>query len=311
MPHRRRLPPGRRRDRRRSAPTPHQLVAMLFDGFNEAVAQARGALRDRPDRGQGQGHRPRRAHRRRRPDGRPRPARRRRLARDLTSLYGYVTLRLTQANLATTTQRSTSARSLVEPLRDAWADRRRQGRRHAAHEHRPGLPTHPDPDHELQLLNYYEAIERASDDMLEAARAGNWDEVVKLEGACAVLITQLKHAAARQAPLAGRRAPAQVAHHAAHPGQRRRDPPPRRALAGGPRRHPGRPPARPCTEIPPCPCYRFKAGASQPLETRWKPARPPWTTCRARTTTASSSSASPRRARSAPSSSSCSTARPC
>lgn len=51
------------------------------------------------------------------------------------------------------------------------------------------------------LLNYYEAIERASHDMLQAARSGNWDEVVKLEGACAVLISQLKHAAA-QTPMA-------------------------------------------------------------------------------------------------------------
>ena len=48
------------------------------------------------------------------------------------------------------------------------------------------------------LLNYYEAIEKASQDMLEAARAGNWDHVVKLEGACALLISQLKHAAAKQ-----------------------------------------------------------------------------------------------------------------
>jgi flagellar protein FliT len=46
-----------------------------------------------------------------------------------------------------------------------------------------------------QLLSYYEAIERASADMLHAARAGNWDEVVKLEGACVLLISQLKHAA--------------------------------------------------------------------------------------------------------------------
>ncbi|WP_022982822.1 flagellar protein FliT [Ideonella sp. B508-1] len=45
------------------------------------------------------------------------------------------------------------------------------------------------------LLSYYEAIERASSDMLSAARDGNWDEVVKLEGACAVLISQLKQAA--------------------------------------------------------------------------------------------------------------------
>ena len=45
-----------------------------------------------------------------------------------------------------------------------------------------------------QLLNYYEAIERASAEMLSAARAGNWDEVVKLEGACVLLISQLKNA---------------------------------------------------------------------------------------------------------------------
>jgi flagellar protein FliT len=50
------------------------------------------------------------------------------------------------------------------------------------------------------LLNYYEAIERASMDMLEAARTGNWDQVVKLEGACAVLISQLR-TAATQKPL--------------------------------------------------------------------------------------------------------------
>lgn len=45
------------------------------------------------------------------------------------------------------------------------------------------------------LLGYYEAIEQASQDMLEAARLGDWDTVVRLEGACAVLIAQLKHAA--------------------------------------------------------------------------------------------------------------------
>ena len=48
------------------------------------------------------------------------------------------------------------------------------------------------------LLHYYEAIERASQDMLDAARNGNWDAVVKLEGACVLLISQLKHAAAHQ-----------------------------------------------------------------------------------------------------------------
>ncbi len=51
-----------------------------------------------------------------------------------------------------------------------------------------------------KLLNYYEAIEKASAEMLAAARTGNWDEVVKLEGACVLLISQLKHAA-RSLPL--------------------------------------------------------------------------------------------------------------
>ena len=48
-----------------------------------------------------------------------------------------------------------------------------------------------------QLLGYYQAIERASSEMLCAAREGDWDRVVRLEGACAVLISQLKHAAAQ------------------------------------------------------------------------------------------------------------------
>ena len=50
-----------------------------------------------------------------------------------------------------------------------------------------------------QLLSYYEAIEQASAQMLSAARQGDWDEVVRMEGACALLISQLKHAARGQA----------------------------------------------------------------------------------------------------------------
>jgi flagellar protein FliT len=48
---------------------------------------------------------------------------------------------------------------------------------------------------DIELLNYYEAIERASADMLNAARAGDWEQVVKIEGACVLLISQLKQAA--------------------------------------------------------------------------------------------------------------------
>ncbi|HOL36705.1 MAG: flagellar protein FliT [Proteobacteria bacterium] len=60
-----------------------------------------------------------------------------------------------------------------------------------------------------QLLTYYEAIERASADMLAAARAGHWDEVLKLEGACVLLISQLKHAV-EQGDTAAPRPPASL-----------------------------------------------------------------------------------------------------
>lgn len=60
-----------------------------------------------------------------------------------------------------------------------------------------------------QLISYYEAIEKASVEMLSAAREGNWDEVCKLEGACALLIAQLKQAAHSQ-QLSGDELPAKT-----------------------------------------------------------------------------------------------------
>ena len=65
------------------------------------------------------------------------------------------------------------------------------------HRH-PFSPTAQDASHEASdvmtssLLQYYHAIEKASQDMLKAARQGDWDQVLKLEGACALLISQLK-----------------------------------------------------------------------------------------------------------------------
>ena len=44
----------------------------------------------------------------------------------------------------------------------------------------------------VTLLQYYKAIESASRQMLEAAQMEDWDQVVRLEGACAVLIEQLR-----------------------------------------------------------------------------------------------------------------------
>lgn len=48
------------------------------------------------------------------------------------------------------------------------------------------------------LIDYYRAIEAASERMLEAAQAEDWDGVVRLEGTCAVLIEQLRFSSRSQ-----------------------------------------------------------------------------------------------------------------
>lgn len=45
---------------------------------------------------------------------------------------------------------------------------------------------------EMQLLDYYKAIEAKSADMLQAARQHDWDAVVDCEKSCGVLITELR-----------------------------------------------------------------------------------------------------------------------
>lgn len=42
------------------------------------------------------------------------------------------------------------------------------------------------------LIDFYKAIEDTSAKMLEAAKVQDWDGVVRFEGACAVLIEQLR-----------------------------------------------------------------------------------------------------------------------
>ena len=51
-----------------------------------------------------------------------------------------------------------------------------------------------------QLIDYYKAIEDSSARMLDAARSEDWEQVVRFEGACAVLIEQLR-ARANSEPL--------------------------------------------------------------------------------------------------------------
>jgi hypothetical protein len=50
------------------------------------------------------------------------------------------------------------------------------------------------------LLDHYEAIARASQRMLEAAKESDWDEVTRQEERCRTLIAALK-AASLEAPL--------------------------------------------------------------------------------------------------------------
>ena len=112
--------------------SPHTLVAMLFDGFMEAIAVARGAMRER--RPEAKGVAIARAVRiveeglRGGLDLRAGGS----LARDLDDLYGYLTLRLTQANLRNDEAALDECRRLVMPLQQAWASIADQARAGAA-----------------------------------------------------------------------------------------------------------------------------------------------------------------------------------
>ncbi|HRH86757.1 MAG TPA: flagellar export chaperone FliS [Rubrivivax sp.] len=103
-----------------STATPHQLVLMLFDGFDEALAQALGALRDgaidakcraigRAGRIVDEGLR---ANLDLGGGGT--------LAADLRDLYAYVSLRLVRANLDNDAAGIDECRRLMQPLREAW-----------------------------------------------------------------------------------------------------------------------------------------------------------------------------------------------
>ena len=103
-----------------SGATPHQLVAMLFEGFMEALAQARGAMRSgqREAKGLALGRAVRiveeglRAGLDLKAGGT--------LARDLDELYTYLTMRLTLANIRDDEAMLDECQRLVQPLREAW-----------------------------------------------------------------------------------------------------------------------------------------------------------------------------------------------
>ncbi len=106
---------------RLAAATPHQMVGMLFDGYMEAVAQARGALRNGQlaAKGAAIGRAVRIVEEGLRAglDLDAGGA----LARDLHELYGYLTMRLTLSNLHNDEAGLAECQRLMEPLREAWA----------------------------------------------------------------------------------------------------------------------------------------------------------------------------------------------
>ena len=102
-----------------AAASPHQLVTMLFDGFNAAIAEARVALAKgeveakckalgRALRIVDEGLRA------------PLDAAGGTLSEKLSSLYAYVSLRLTQANLTNDVAALEECVKLLEPVRSAW-----------------------------------------------------------------------------------------------------------------------------------------------------------------------------------------------
>ena len=101
--------------------SPHKLVALLFDGFFDAIGQARAALAAHQSEAKGQaiGRAARivdeglKASLDLKAGGA--------LAADLADLYAYVAMRLTHANLKNDTSALDECQALMQPLREAWS----------------------------------------------------------------------------------------------------------------------------------------------------------------------------------------------
>lgn len=101
--------------------SPHRLVTLLFDGYAQAIAQAKGALASgnievkcqaigRAARIVDEGLK---ASLDLQAGGA--------LAADLADLYAYIIVRLTQANMRNDRAALDECMALIQPLRDAWA----------------------------------------------------------------------------------------------------------------------------------------------------------------------------------------------
>jgi len=104
-----------------SGGTPHKLIQMLFEGYHEALAQARGAMRERQfeSKGRAIGRALRiideglQAGLNMKDGGK--------IAADLDSLYTYVSLRLVQATASNDEASLLECAALIEPISSAWA----------------------------------------------------------------------------------------------------------------------------------------------------------------------------------------------
>jgi flagellar secretion chaperone FliS len=100
--------------------SPHRLVEMLFDEFMASCSRARGAMHGGDIQGKGRAiaravrivEEGLRAGLNLEQGGT--------LAHDLHELYGYVTVRLTQANLRNDEPAIAECAALIQPLYDAW-----------------------------------------------------------------------------------------------------------------------------------------------------------------------------------------------
>jgi len=103
-----------------SGASPHRLVAMLFDGFAESIATAKGAMANGQIEAKGRAI----ARAFRIVDEGLKAsldmAAGGTLARDLDELYAYISLRLTQANLRNDAAALDECLAVMQPLREAW-----------------------------------------------------------------------------------------------------------------------------------------------------------------------------------------------
>ncbi len=104
-----------------AAATPHHLIAMLFDGLQESLAQARGALQSHnlEIKGRAIGRAVRIVEEGLK--GGLNLETGGALAQDLRELYAYITLRLTRANLDNDEAPIAECQRLIEPVAAAWA----------------------------------------------------------------------------------------------------------------------------------------------------------------------------------------------